>query len=188
MCSWIGRCWSSTDPASSGLDSGHNCRINPNECCWLFKRAGWLGEGGENKACSWKVDWDANRRAPGPVSAFSKQNGSLERHNGPCLQLGEGGCLFWGYARQKSCCWCGSLLLVCFGPIDTIRLVTLWVTKFVVQIWRSRMLLSFLFGLVFGFALSVCLDQQIYVAKGADIQSEPGWGLLPTKGPLSRLD
>lgn len=36
------------------------------------------------------------------------------------------------------------------------------------------MLLSFLFGLVFGFALSVCLDQQIYVARGADIQSEPG--------------
>lgn len=101
MCSWIGRCWSSTDPASSGLDSGHNCRINPNECCWLFKRAGWLGEGGENKACSWKVDWDANRRAPGPVSAFSKQNGSLERHNGPCLQLGEGGCLFWGLCQAE---------------------------------------------------------------------------------------
>lgn len=57
----------------------------------------WLaGVGGESKARSRKVDWDANRRATGPVSAFSKHNGSLERHNGPCLQLGEGGCLFLG--------------------------------------------------------------------------------------------
>lgn len=36
------------------------------------------------------------------------------------------------------------------------------------------MLLGFLVGLVFSFALSVSLDQQIYVANGADIQSEPG--------------
>lgn len=33
------------------------------------------------------MGWDANTKATGPISAFSKQNGSLERHNGPCLQL-----------------------------------------------------------------------------------------------------
>lgn len=36
------------------------------------------------------------------------------------------------------------------------------------------MLFSFLVALGFSFALYVCLDQQIYLANGADIQSEPG--------------
>lgn len=146
MCSWIGRCWSSTDPASLGLDSGHNCTINPNECCRLFKRAGWLGVEGENKARSRKVDWDANRRATVPVSAFSKQNGSLERHNGPCLQLGcteRGDASFGAMPGRIVAAGVGHWSLCALVLSTPSRLVTLWVTEFVVQIWRSRMLLSF---------------------------------------------
>lgn len=72
VCSWIGQYWSSTDSASSSLDSGHNCTINPNEYCWLFKQAGRLGGGGENEACSRKVVRDVNRNAIGPRFSFQQ--------------------------------------------------------------------------------------------------------------------
>lgn len=190
MCSWIGRYWSSTDSASSGLDSGHNCTINPNEYCWLFKQAGQLRGGGENEVCSRKVVRDVNRNAIGSRFSFQQIEWVTAKTQWTffCSWAAQdwGDAYYRGDTRWVVSCWRGS---VCCGPIDTILFSATLNCQVCVQIQRRWVLLSFL--LVFFRFCSFSLLRPIketsggeksstYVANGADTRIRRG---KPCPGP-----